>query len=188
MFSLRSLLITTLIASATPVIAQQAEERPGGVAVTATTVTATVSDIDYKNRKVTLTGPDGTNKTLSVGPEVKNFAQIKQGDKVVVEQVESVAVIVTPPGEVAPAAGETSYLQTAKPGEKPHAVAVRTRQITATVEAIDYNARTVTVQGPEGNTMTLAVGPGAKRFNQVKQGDQVTVRYTEATAISVRKS
>jgi len=31
------------------------------------------------------------------------------------------------------------------------------------------------------------VGPNVERFDQVKQGDQVVVRHTEALAISVRK-
>jgi Cu/Ag efflux protein CusF len=187
MFSLRLLLIAALFASTAVPVAAQQTDTPGGIAATVTTATATVSAIDYKKRTVTLTHSDGSSATLGVGPEVKNFAQVKKGDKVVTEQVESIAIVVTPPGEVAPGASETSTLQTAKPGEKPHAVLVRTRQLTATVQAIDHKARTVSLRGPEGNTQTLTVGPEAKRFNQVKQGDQVTVNYTEATAISVRK-
>jgi Cu/Ag efflux protein CusF len=187
MFSPRSLLIAAVFVSISVPVSAQPTDRPGGIVGTITTATATVSAIDPKTRMITLTRSDGASAMLTAGPEVKNFAQIKKGDKVVVEQVESMAIVVTPPGEVAPGASETATLQTAKPGEKPHGVLVRTRQLTATVQAIDYKARTVTLKGPEGNTQTLVVGPEAKRFNQVKKGDQVTVNYTEATAISVRK-
>jgi hypothetical protein len=34
---------------------------------------------------------------------------------------------------------------------------------------------------------TLTVGPEAKRFDEVKKGDQVTLNVTEAVAISVSK-
>lgn len=189
----RSLFMTTalVLAVSMPALADQqavmAGDRPGGIVVDSQTMTATVSAIDYKTRKVTLTGPQGNSVTLTVGPEAKNFNQVKKGDQVTIEKVESVALLVTPKGEVAPAAGSETYVKVAKPGESPHGVMVQTVQITATVEAIDYKARTVTLKGPEGNTRTLKVGPDAKRFDQVKKGDQVTVNVTEATAISVTK-
>jgi hypothetical protein len=188
MLSPRLLLIAAVFASTAtvPVAAQQAD-RPGGVVATVTSVSATVSAIDYKTRTVTLTRPDGSSGTLQVGPEAKNFDQVKKGDKVVVEQVESMAIVVTPPGEIAPGTSETATVQTARPGEAPRGVLVKTRQITTTVVAIDYKARTVTLKGADGKTQTLKVGPEAKRFDQVRKGDQVTVNYTEATAISVRK-
>lgn len=189
----RSLFMATALALAvsTPALAEKqpaaAGDRPGGMVVESQTVTATVSAIDYKTRKVTLTGPRGNSVTLTVGPEAKNFDQVKKGDQVTIEKVESVALLVTPKGEVAPPAGGGTYVKVAKPGESPHGVMVQTVQITATVEAIDYKARTVTLKGPEGNMRTLKVGPDAKRFDQVKKGDQVTVNVTEATAISVTK-
>ncbi len=76
-------------------------------------------------------------------------------------------------------------IKAAKPGEKPGVVAVRTVQATATVTAIDYKARTVTLKAADGSETTLKVGPQAKRFNEVKKGDQVTVNMTQATAIKV---
>ena len=39
----------------------------------------------------------------------------------------------------------------------------------------------------EGNTVTLKVDKSAKNFKNVKKGDQVVARYTEAVAISVQK-
>ena len=189
----RSLFMATalMLAVSTPALAEKppaaAGDRPGGMVVESQTVTATVSAIDYKTRQVTLTGPQGKSVTLTVGPEAKNFDQVKKGDQVTIEKVDSVALLVTPKGEVAPAAGSETYVKVAKPGEHPHGVMVQTVQITATVEAIDYKARTVTLKGPEGNVRTLKVGPDAKRFDQVKKGDQVTVNVTEATAISVTK-
>jgi hypothetical protein len=72
-------------------------------------------------------------------------------------------------------------------GAKPEGVVVNTTELTATVEAIDYAKRTVTLKGPEGNTVTLKVDESAKDFKNVKKGDQVVARFTEAVAISVQK-
>jgi hypothetical protein len=59
--------------------------------------------------------------------------------------------------------------------------------ITATVEAIDYDKRTVDLKGPRGNVVTLKVGREAKNFKQIKTGDHVTAKYYRATAIYLRK-
>ena len=66
-------------------------------------------------------------------------------------------------------------------GGKPEAVEV------ATVEDINYKTRTVTLKGPQGGTVTLAVHESAKKFNQVKKGDQVVARVTEAVVMAIRK-
>jgi hypothetical protein len=165
--------------------AAPAADKPGGIAVQTTTTTSTVTAIDYKARTFTLKGEDGNSVTLNAGPEVKNFAQLKKGDTVTVETVESIGIFVTPKGQVAPSAGKTEYLQTAKPGQKPGMVAVKTETVTATVTAIDYNTRVVTLKGPAGNTRTVKVGPEAKRLNEVKVGDEVTVTLTVGTAVAV---
>ena len=170
-----------------PAFAGDPADKPAGVVANAVTVKATVDSIDYDKRTVVLRSEDGrTTTTMDVGPEVKNFKQVKKGDILVVEHVESVALVVVPKGEAPLAKGSTSTLEVAKLGEKPRAVEVNTHDIVATVEAIDYKARTVTLRGPEGNSRTLKVGPEAKRFDNVKKGDEVYVSYTETTAISVQ--
>jgi len=166
---------------------KKAESRPGGMAVGATKVTATVIAIDHKARTVKLKDEKGNVTELVVGPEATRFNEVKKGDVVTFEYLESVAIDVTPKGAVAPAAGGAAYVEKNKPTQGPGGKMVRTSTITTTVEAIDYKKRTVTLKGPAGDTRTLTVGPEAKRFNEVKKGDQVTVTYTEALAINVTK-
>jgi Cu/Ag efflux protein CusF len=57
--------------------------------------------------------------------------------------------------------------------------------MTARVEDIDYQSRMVTLKMPQGDTMSLKVGDQVKRLNDIKKGDEVVVRYTQAVAISV---
>ena len=49
-------------------------------------VTATITAIDAKSRAITLKGPQGNEKTVVAGPEVKNFAQMKVGDQVLFDK------------------------------------------------------------------------------------------------------
>src|SRR5437773_2555037 len=61
---------------------------PGkGVAANVVEITASVQAIDKANRTVTIKGPRGRVETVTAGPEVKNFDQIKVGDNVVLRYV-----------------------------------------------------------------------------------------------------
>ena len=67
-------------------------------------------------------------------------------------------------------------------------VAERLAQITASVEALDAAERSVTLKGPAGDSVTLAVGPEVQNFDQIRVGDLVVVRYLEALALELKKS
>lgn len=143
---------------------------PGAMVADTVKITATVEAIDYAKRTVTLKGPEGNTVTLKVGEAARNFDQVKVGDQVVAQYFESVALDVKKPSGQ-PSAGETTMVQRAPRGAKPEGVVVHTTELTATVEAIDYTKRTVTLKGPEGNTVTLKVDKSAKDFKNVKKGD-----------------
>src|SRR5690349_2634117 len=76
-------------------------------------------------------------------------------------------------------------IETGSAPPKPGVVEARTASISGTVDAIDYNARTVTLTGPDMGTVTLEVGPEAHRFKEVKKGDKVTFTYLESVAVMV---
>jgi len=59
--------------------------------------------------------------------------------------------------------------------------------MTASVEAIDVANRVVTLKGPKGNLVDVAVDPSDKRFDTLKVGDQVKATYYESLAVRVRK-
>ena len=69
----------------------------------------------------------------------------------------------------------------------PGAVVTEVVVVTATVEAIDAAKRTVTLKGPQGNVKTLKVDKRVKNFRNVKKGDEVVLRHTEAVVVSVQK-
>jgi Cu/Ag efflux protein CusF len=172
-------------ALAAPAAAEEKkQDRPGGTVVEAVSITATVEAIDYKTREVTLKGPKGGLTTFIAGDEVRNFAQLKKGDRVTFDYTEGVAIDVQKATE-APKLVETQSITRAKPGEKPGGTIETVGFLTATVEAIDYQTRKVTLSLPEGQALNITAGDQVKRLNEVKKGDQVVVEYMQKLTIKV---
>ncbi len=61
-------------------------------------VSATVEEIDQATRLLTVKGDDGSTASFVVGPEVKNFPQIRVGDKVVISYYRGIAAELQPKG------------------------------------------------------------------------------------------
>jgi Cu/Ag efflux protein CusF len=70
--------------------------------------------------------------------------------------------------------------------EKPAAVEAAVVSLTATVKAIDYTTRVVTLEKNDGTTVSMQVGPEAVRFNEVKKGDIVEIDYMVSVAMVVQ--
>jgi hypothetical protein len=64
---------------------------PGGVITQVVKVQARVDAIDYGNRTVVLTGPEGNSFRLSVDERVKGLNAVKVGDIVVVAYTQALA-------------------------------------------------------------------------------------------------
>lgn len=180
-----------LLVSAQPGFAQQAPvgaqistNSPGKVSMTeGIKVFALVTAINKATRTISLKGPEGRSFDVVAGDAVKNFAQIKVNDEVIVEYIRALTL------EVKKGGGPSSRVDSAdavraKPGEKP-GVAVG-RQVTIIADVIDVNPKekTITVKGPKGNIVELEV-KNPDHFKVVKKGDQVEANYVEAVALSV---
>ncbi len=166
--------------------AKKAGPKPAGAVVDVITVTAAVDAVDAEKKTVTLKLPDGTSRIIKVGPEVKNFDQIKAGDKVKTTFYESVAIFVAKAGEK-PSASEVETVEVAPKGAKPGAVVVDTIEVVSVVEKINYKKRTVSLKGPQGGVKTFTVDKSVKNFKNIKKGDDVILRVTEAVAVMVEK-
>ncbi len=60
-------------------------------------------------------------------------------------------------------------------------------ELTTKIEAIDHSARLVTLMDKDGASETIYCGPEVKRFDELKVGDTVTIRYYESIAYAIRK-
>jgi Cu/Ag efflux protein CusF len=148
-------------------------------------ITATVEAIDQKTREVTLKGPKGGVVTFVAGPEVKNLAQVKKGDELVVEYAHALAIDLKKSSKTAVSRTIVEGAKAAAPGQKPGVVAGRQVNITAKIDAIDTKANVVTLTGVE-HTVDLKVKDPAVLKN-FKVGDFVDAVYAEAIAIKVQK-
>ena len=67
---------------------------PRGLKARVTQFTASVEDIDYSQRKVTLRGPRGGVHTVDVSDDVPNLENVKKGDQVIIQETEAVLMAV----------------------------------------------------------------------------------------------
>lgn len=72
-------------------------DKPGIKIVDTVTISATVEDIEYDKRIITLRGPQGQSLDLKVNESAKEYGQVKVGDEVVVIMTEAVAISVESP-------------------------------------------------------------------------------------------
>ncbi|HEX7232989.1 MAG TPA: hypothetical protein VF452_21580 [Candidatus Binatia bacterium] len=163
-----------------------ADNKPGKVVVQVVKLTGTVKAVDAQNKTVTVEGSGG--RTVTVNAEnARNLDQVKVGDKVNLRVTEEVALFVRK-SDAQPSATQADMVALAPKGEKPAGVMARTVELTGTVESIDAKKRTVSVKGPAGNVRTFHVDKSVKNLDQIKKGDQIVLRITEAVALSVVKS
>ncbi len=59
--------------------------------------------------------------------------------------------------------------------------------LTAKVTDINYDTRIVSLEGPEGNILSLKVDEQVKNLKEVKKGDLVKIQYKESLAWSLKK-
>jgi hypothetical protein len=180
------LLVLGSVYAILPALAQAQDTKPGAAVAQAVDAVVVVRGVNYQARTVTLQGPRGDVITMKVPDEAQNLDQVYAGAKFNVRYLQSVAVFISPVGGE-PAAGETSSMELAEKGATPGGVIVTVKQIQARVETIDYNQRTVVLKGPQGNLVELAVDERVQRLDEVKPGDIVVVRYTEAVGMKMIK-
>lgn len=71
--------------------------------------------------------------------------------------------------------------------ERPGVVIANLTATSATVQAIDYKTRVVTVKRSDGNVAEIRVSENVKSFDHIKVGDTVNLEYYESIALSVEK-
>lgn len=69
--------------------------------------------------------------------------------------------------------------------EKPSFSASQKVQVTTVVEAVDREARTVTLKGPQGNTRTIQAREDSNNIDQIEVGDLVNVEFIQHMSIEV---
>ena len=158
---------------------------PGGVATRVSKMEATVADIDYDKRSVSLEDDKGHRKTVIVGPEAINFDQVSKGDKVSIEYVEEQVVYLNGVDEHAEE-GVGVAAAAAPEDSMPGAVAVEMVEIVAVVTAVNLENHTATLTFSDGSSVEREVRPDVELLES-HVGREVVIRHTTAMGISVEK-
>jgi len=146
-------------------------------------IVATVEEVDAAKGHVTLKGPKGNLVPLTVGPEVRNLAQVKVGDKVRVRYAEALSLTLKKDGKEMPSAKGSSEMMRAPAGGTPAGAVGEQVTVIADVVAVDAKTHQVTLKGPN-RTVDLYVEDPAQ-LKLIKVGDQVEAVYTQAVAVTV---
>ena len=173
---------------AAPAAAQQAAAPASnvvaaGVAVEVLKWTGVVTAVDHQARTVTLKGPKGNTRTFSVHKSVPGFDNLKPGDSVHADFVESVAIAVRKTSDP-PVASAANVVTAAPKGGLPAVSDVSVKQVEANVLAVDQKTRMISLMSDRGTMWTFKVDPGVTAFGQIKKGNQVVVRFTDAVLIT----
>ena len=126
--------------------------------------------------------------TIIAGPEVRNLAQVKASDKVVVSYYQALAAELKKPGEGVKGVEADISAVRAEPGATPGGGAGVLMRTTVTIESVDLTANTVTFTRSDGElrTVTIQTPQGKEFVSGLKKGDQVEVAYTEAVAVELK--
>ena len=182
--------LVAALALAVPAMAQEAAAKKPKATYNkkdTKTVTAKVKSIDLPTRHVVLTTPDGQDHEFVVGKQARNLPQVKVGDDVIVQYQEALAVEVNAADPTKPLPQPTEAIATdrSEAGKKPEGVIARTVTLNGTVEAIDMDKKVATIKGSGGNTVEVQM-QHPERWQNVKVGDTITAKYSEALALSVQ--
>jgi hypothetical protein len=182
----RILFVAATAALAFSAAAQQAAApMMGGKTVAdAVTITAKVEAVDLPNRLVTVRGPMGRSVVIKADDRVKNLAQVKVGDELVMKYVEAVSIELKKGSTGRMETSTSTGPVTAPMGAKPGMAAVNTTTMVANVDKVDTANSEVLLHGPQGRYVEVKVKDPAV-MKDIKVGDSVQATYTEALLVEV---
>ena len=189
-FAQITLVAAALLAGPTLVMAQ-APAAPNAVVVDAAITDnifqlyeGSVTKIDKKTRTIFFKNNEGESQFVA-GPEIKNFDQIKKGDRLSVTYELAVAIeLIKTKSDGIRSKVETSSETTSKAGEKPTRTITNTTTIIADIIAVDRAKKLVSVKGPSGKVTVVTV-KNPQLLADVNVGEQVKVIYFDAMAASI---
>lgn len=172
--------------AAAPALAQRAQPSPV-VESRGVETTAIIESIDQQSRQVLLRRADGSLSSFRAGPEVRNLAQVKPGDRVSLRYAEAIAVGLAAPGARGPGAALDAAALRAARGERPGLAAAEVIRARVRVTEVDPGSGRVGFVAANGTPHSVVVqNPRMLEFARgLRAGDQVDVSYAEGLLIAV---
>ena len=162
-------------------------QQPGGAYTsTLTRTTATVTAIDTAKREVTIQGDHGP-VTIQVGPDVKNFENLKVGDRVNLSYYQGTAAQLVKGGKKVKDPAVSSFAQGNSPGMSPSGLVGASATVTVKIQDVNLPTNTVAFTRSDGTTHIVQVkSPEMQSFiRDLKRGDTVQVTFTDSVAVEI---
>ena len=153
------------------------------VGVVESQVSLVVEAIDPASRGIVLKDAQGEKMAIIASDAVKNFDQIKVGDKVVASYTQGLEMTLKKGGGMLRERVESSWAGSAKPGDKPAAYVTNEVAFVADVTAVDRKKQTITLRGAKKTVKLKIRDP--EQLKLISKGDQVEGVYAQAVAVSV---
>ena len=132
-------------------------QQPGGAYTsTLTRTTATVTAIDAAKREVTIQGEHGP-VTIQVGPGVKNFDNLKVGDRVNLSYYQGTAAQLVKGGKKVKDPAVSSFAQGNSPGMSPSGLVGASATVTVKIQDVNLPTNTVAFTRSDGTTHIVQV-------------------------------
>jgi len=162
-------------------------QQPGGAYTsTLTRTTATVTAIDAAKREVTIQGEHGP-VTIQVGPGVKNFDNLKVGDRVNLSYYQGTAAQLVKGGKKVKDPAVSTFAQGNSPGMSPSGLVGASATVTVKIQDVNLPTNTVAFTRSDGTTHIVQVkSPEMQSFlRELKRGDTVQVTFTDSVAVEI---
>ena len=166
------------------IIAYQ-EGVPGGSHLETLLLEGVVSAVNAEARTLKVVLKDGRSLTVAPRPEAVNFEQVAVGDLVKAEFSRKVEFGMAVAGENAED-GSVRVVTRAPEGSVPEGSAIEVTHITAEVQKIDAETRTVTLKFPDGKILKHVAREDID-LSKHKAGDLVAILITETIDVRVTK-
>jgi hypothetical protein len=171
-----------------PLVAGAQGMKAGAGNTRTTTKTVTVKSVDAATRHIVITDAAGEVSTLKAPAAVRNFSQIKPGDKIKATYTIETEYVLSSPNSPLPANSETTIAARAAKGEVPAAVVANHMVVTGNVLGIDLAAHTIKIVNKDGgqvHTIYVRNAERQKLLPKVKVGDTISAYVTEGLLITV---
>ena len=175
------------ILAAAAMVSSAWSQQPGGAYTsTLTRTTATVTAIDTAKREVTIQGDHGP-VTIQVGPDVKNFENLKVGDRVNLSYYQGTAAQLVKGGKKVKDPAVSSFAQGNSPGMSPSGLVGASATVTVKIQDVNLPTNTVAFTRSDGTTHIVQVkSPEMQSFiRDLKRGDTVQVTFTDSVAVEI---
>ncbi len=157
---------------------------PAAIEIESDTNTASVVAIDAPTRTITLRYADGTVNGFFCRPEVRNFEQIKVGDKVTFANARTTSLFLARNGAL-PGPAAPLDVTRAAPGEKPGGRIVETIVFTGEVRSVDRQSHRITVISDGAGVLKTMTADPKVDLARIRPKERMAIRTRLVTEIAV---